>query len=44
MNRGSCWPNGSYFVPHELDVNPIHCGHNLALDGTNDGGWILDIT
>ena len=41
MNRGSCWPNGSYFAPQELDVNPIHCGHDEALDGTNDGGWIL---
>ena len=41
MNRGSCWPNGSYFTPNELDVNPIHCVHNAALDGTNDGGWIL---
>ena len=41
MNRGSCWPNGSYFAPNELDVNPIHCGHDAALDGTNDGGWIL---
>ena len=41
MNRGSCWPNGSYFAPNELDINPIHCGHDEALDGTNPGGWIL---
>ena len=41
MNRGSCWPNGSYFAPNELDDNPIHCGHDAALDGANDGGWIL---
>ena len=41
MNRDSCWPNGSYFAPNELDVNPIHCGHDEALDGTNNGGWIL---
>ena len=41
MNRGSCWPNGSYFAPNELNVNPIHCGHDEALDGTNPGGWIL---
>ena len=24
-----------------MDVNPISCGHDAALDGTNDGGWIL---
>ena len=41
MNRGSCWPDGSYFAHNELDVNPIHCVHNAALDGTNPGGWIL---
>ena len=41
MNRGSCWPNGSYFSPTHLDVNPISCVHDAALDGTNDGGWIL---
>ena len=41
MNRGSCWPNGSYFSTNKLNVNPIHCRHDAALDGTNDGGWIL---
>ena len=41
MNRGSCWPNGSYFRPNGLDVNHISCVHDAALDGTNDGGWIL---
>ena len=40
MNRGSCWPNGSYFRPNNLDVNHISCVHDAALDGTNDGGWI----
>ena len=24
-----------------MDVNPISCVHDAALDGTNDGGWIL---
>ena len=24
-----------------MDVNPISCVHDTALDGTNDGGWIL---
>ena len=41
MNRGSCWPNGSYIAPNDLRHNPIHCGHDAALDGTNPGGWIL---
>ena len=41
MNRGSCWPNGSYFKPTDLSYNYIYCKHNEALDGTNDGGWIL---
>ena len=41
MNRGSCWSNGSYFRPISLDVNHISCVHDAALDGTNDGGWIL---
>ena len=39
MNGGRCWPNGSYF---RLKLNnPISCVHSEALDGTNDGGWIL---
>ena len=41
MNRGSCWPSGSYFRPNGLYVNHISCVHDAALDGTNDGGWIL---
>ena len=42
MNRGSCWANGSYFRPGGgLDDNHISCVHDAALDGTNDGGWIL---
>ena len=43
MNRGSCWPNGSYFKPTYLlyYYHPIYCTHNEALDGSNDGGWIL---
>ena len=40
MNRGSCWPNGSYFLPNDLDDNHISCVHDAALDGTNPGGWI----
>ena len=24
-----------------MDFNHISCVHNAALDGTNDGGWIL---
>ena len=24
-----------------MDVNHISCVHDAALDGTNDGGWIL---
>ena len=41
MNRGSCWPNGTYLRPSDLNANHISCVHNEALDGTNDGGWIL---
>ena len=40
MNRGSCWPNGSYFRPDNLNENHISCVHDAALDGTNDGGWL----
>ena len=41
MNKGSQWPNGSYFRANDIDVNPIYCVYCEGLDGTNDGGWIL---
>ena len=41
MNRGSSWPNGSYFRPNDIDDNHISCVYCEALDGVNDGGWIL---
>ena len=40
MNEGSCWRNGSYFRPDNLNENHISCVHDAALDGTNDGGWL----
>ena len=41
QNKGSCWPNESYFRPINLHDNHVSCIHDAALDGTNDGGWIL---
>ena len=41
MNRDSFWPNGSYFRPKYLDDNHISCVHSAALNGVNNGGWML---
>ena len=41
VNRGTLWPNGSYFRSNDADDNHISCIHCEALDGINDGGWIL---
>ena len=45
MNRGSSWPNGSYFRSNDIDDNHISCIYCEALDRSraNDGGWILPI-
>ena len=37
FNRGSPWPNGSYFLNNNLHDNSISCVHS-ALNG---GGWVL---
>lgn len=39
MNKGSCWPNGSYFLSNALGSNYISCVHSEAVN--NNGGWIL---
>ena len=43
MNKGSQWPNGSYFRANDIDINSISCVYCEGLDGTgsNNGGWIL---
>ena len=39
VNKGSLWPNGSYFLFSNLEDNPISCVHSVeALHG---GGWVL---
>ena len=40
MNKGSSWPNGSYFRSTPIKNNHISCIYCEGLDGTNDGGWI----
>ena len=38
FNKGTLWPNGSYFLFSDLEDNPISCVHVEAL---HDGGWVL---
>ena len=39
VNKGTSWPNGSYFLFSNLEDNPLSCVHSVeALHG---GGWVL---